>query len=156
MLNLVEIDGDITKLVVDAIVNAANLRLLPGGGVDGAIHEAAGPELARACSYLGGCRFGEAKITLGYNLPAKYVIHTVAPILGHHDGHENEILYDCFLNSLILASRHSVSTIAFPAIGCGLHGNSYDTVLFVARRALKDFEKEFQTSSLSHVFFVKY
>lgn len=115
------IQGDITKLKVDAIVNAANKSLLGGGGVDGAIHRAAGPELLAECRMIGGCPTGEARITGGYNLFARHVIHTVGPVYsGKHK--DSQLLSLCYLNSLQLAVQHNIRSIAFPAISCGVYG----------------------------------
>jgi O-acetyl-ADP-ribose deacetylase (regulator of RNase III) len=133
------IEGDITQQRVDAIVNAANTTLLGGGGVDGAIHRAAGPELLAECRTLGGCATGQAKITKGYKLPARRVIHTVGPVW--HDGHhgEDELLASCYRSCFALIVQHGIKTVAFPSISTGAYGFPMDRAARIAVREAKNF-----------------
>jgi O-acetyl-ADP-ribose deacetylase (regulator of RNase III) len=133
------VQGDITKIAVDAIVNAANSSLLGGGGVDGAIHRAAGPQLLAECRGLGGCPTGEARITRGYDLPTKHVIHTVGPVWHGGDRGEEELLANCYRNSLRLAAENGIETIAFPSISTGVYHFPIDQACRIALREIKAF-----------------
>jgi len=146
------VHGDITKLDVDAIVNAANSTLLGGGGVDGAIHRAAGTELLAECRALGGCEPGKAKITRGYRLPARFVIHTVGPIWRGGKRDEARILANCYRNSLQLAVDNEVKTIAFPAISCGAYGYPIEQAAQIALETTREFLAA--TQNIHRVIFV--
>jgi len=152
ILDRIEIQqGDITELEVDAIVNAANKTLLGGGGVDGAIHRAAGPELVKYCRSLGGCNTGEAKITYGYDLLAKYVIHTVGPVYSAKPS-DPVLLANCYRNSLQLAVDHDAETIAFPAISCGIYGYPIQDACKIAIDMTIEFLRE--NNALEKVVFI--
>jgi O-acetyl-ADP-ribose deacetylase (regulator of RNase III) len=148
--SLLAVHADITKLDVDAIVNAANNSLLGGGGVDGAIHRAAGPELLAECRTLGGCATGEAKMTRGYRLPARHVIHTVGPVWHGGRSGEPELLASCYRRSLELALAHRLKSIAFPAISCGAYGYPLEEAIPIAIGTVRGFE---QLDALDRVLF---
>lgn len=153
MYNRIElIQDDITKLKVDAIVNAANTSLLGGGGVDGAIHRAAGPRLLEECRLLKGCETGQAKITKGYDLPATHVIHTVGPVWRGGNSGEEELLANAYQNSLTLAIENSVRTIAFPNISTGVYGFPKEKAADIALMTAHNFVKEH--TSLTKIIFV--
>jgi O-acetyl-ADP-ribose deacetylase len=147
--------GDITGEKVDAIVNAANRSLLGGGGVDGAIHDAAGPELLKECRSLGGCETGEAKMTAGYRLSAKFIIHTVGPVYGHARGREKDLLSNCYLNSLMLARAKDLRTIAFPCISTGVYGYPQDEAAKIAIGTVKGYVAE-NPDDFQEIFFVTF
>lgn len=150
------ITSDITELGVDAIVNSANVSLVGGIGVCGAIHDAAGVELDEECSKLGGCLRGEVKITRGYKLPAKYIIHTVGPIYGQHKGKEAEILYSCYYESLRLADEHTIKSIAFPEISTGIYCYPKEEACRVAHTALEEYFEDNPGSGIEEVILVEY
>jgi O-acetyl-ADP-ribose deacetylase (regulator of RNase III) len=145
--------GDITRISADAIVNAANKTLLGGGGVDGAIHRAAGPELLAECVTLGGCETGQAKMTKGYNLPARHVIHTVGPVWSGGTHNEPSLLAECYLNSLKLASEHGLRTVAFPSISTGAYRFPIELAAPIAFKTTKAFIDS-DPESLDKVIFV--
>lgn len=144
--------GDITKLKVDAIVNAANTSLLGGGGVDGAIHRAAGPELLEFNRKLGGCKTGEAKISPGFNLPAKFIIHTVGPVWNGGKHNEDKLLADCYINSLKLAVENKIKSMAFPAISTGIYRFPLERATKIAITEVKKFLEK--NDSIEKVIFV--
>jgi O-acetyl-ADP-ribose deacetylase (regulator of RNase III) len=148
------VKGDITKMEVDAIVNAANCSLLGGGGVDGAIHQAAGQQLLQECRQIGGCPTGEARLTNGYLLPAKYVIHTVGPQWFDGLNNESELLAKAYENSLKLAVKKHIKSIAFPAISCGVYRFPVDKAAQIAADVLGKFIKENYT--IQNIYFVCY
>lgn len=146
------IKGDIAEIKAGAIVNAANKTLLGGGGVDGAIHRAAGPKLLEECRQLGGCKTGEAKITRGYNLPAKYVIHTVGPIWQGGDKGEKEKLAACYRNSLKMAAENNIKSIIFPSISTGAYGFPVEKAAPIALKEVRRFLEE--NNNIKEVIFV--
>ena len=150
MAELIAIQGDITKLEVDAIVNAANTSLLGGGGVDGAIHRAAGPELLRACQKLHGCAPGEAKATPGFRLPAKWVFHAVGPVWWGGDRNEDELLAACYRRCIDLARQHKAKSIAFPAISTGAYRFPAERAAGIAIRTVRS---HLEQSRVEKVFF---
>ena len=154
ILEKIEIQqGDITQLDVDAIVNAANTQLLGGGGVDGAIHRAAGPKLLEECRTIGGCPTGEARITKGYNLRARHVIHTVGPVYSGKP-RDSQLLTGCYANSLKLAVDHHLTTIAFPAISCGVYGYPIEDACKIAIDISREFLK--RHPSLKKIIFIQF
>ena len=140
-MSIKAVKADITKLQTDAIVNAANNTLLGGGGVDGAIHRAAGPQLLAECRTLNGCETGQARITKGYNLPAKYVIHTVGPVWYGGEQGEPQLLADAYRNSLKLAAEHNLKSVAFPAISTGVYGYPKEEAAHIAIDTIREFLK---------------
>ena len=152
MTEIQVLKGDITKLKVDAIVNAANTSLLGGGGVYGAIHRAAGKELVEECRTLNGCKTGQSKITKGYNLPAKYVIHTVGPVWHGGNKKERELLKSCYETALNLAKENGIKTLAFPSISCGIYHFPLEEACKIATDTVKEFIS--QNSCFEKVIFI--
>ncbi|MCX6806579.1 MAG: O-acetyl-ADP-ribose deacetylase [Candidatus Berkelbacteria bacterium] len=142
MIKITAIKDSISTQKVDAIVNAANKTLSGGGGVDGAIHRAAGPQLSKECKALGGCETGGAKITRGYRLPAKFIIHTVGPVYGHENNKEAKLLTECYKNCMELAKIYRIKTIALPAISTGLYGFPKQEAAKIAIKTIKNFVKK--------------
>lgn len=143
-MSLAAVQFDITKINVDAIINPANETLLGGGGCDGAIHNASGSDLLKECRTLNGCKKGEAKITKGYNLPAKYIIHTVGPIYGQENGEEKEMLANCYINCFELAKKNKIKTIAFPCISTGCYKFPKDEAAKIAIKVAKQYPDNFE------------
>lgn len=150
------ITADITRQKVDAIVNAANSSLLGGGGVDGAIHDAAGPGLLAECKTLNGCKVGEAKATSGYDLPAKHIIHTVGPVYGRHAGQEARMLSSCYAESLALADELGAHSVAFPGISTGVYGYPKAEAASIAVDSIRNYFRSHQDSQVADVLLVAY
>lgn len=152
---IIILQTDIIQLTVDIIVNAANETLLGGGGIDGAIHYAAGPMLLDECKMLGGCETGEAKFTKAYNLPAQYIVHTVGPIYGRENGNESALLVDCYQNSIKLAYQLKAKSIAFPCISTGAFRYPHDEAAVIAIETIQNYLNNNPTT-LEQIFFVTY
>lgn len=146
--------GDISQQDTEAIVNPANRSLLGGGGADGAIHRSAGPELFKECKLLGGCNIGESKLTNGYNLKAKFVIHTVGPEYGRNQGKDSELLKNCYINSLALASEKGIKSISFPSISTGAYRYPKEEACKITIKACNEFIKNNSSTSLQEIRFV--